>query len=77
MVNLPLGSNVFLRDWVYSGIYAWRSGRPFTVNQSSNNVGQNMTGLPDMTGNAQGPETIDKWFDPAAFTDEDMEAYEE
>ena len=36
-----------LGDWTSSGIFAARSGRPFTVNQSSNNVGQNMTGLPN------------------------------
>ncbi len=48
--NLPLGQNVFARDWTWSGIYAWRSGRPFTVNQSNNNVGQNMTGLPNVVG---------------------------
>jgi hypothetical protein len=68
VVNLPLGRNPFLKDWIASGVYAARSGRPFTVNQSNNNVGQNMTGLPDMTGDWKGPETIDKWFNTAAFT---------
>jgi hypothetical protein len=68
VVNLPLGKNVFARDWVASGVYAARSGRPFTVNQSTNNVGQNMTGLPDLTGDWKGPETIDQWFNKAAFT---------
>src|SRR5215510_8561201 len=37
VVNLPLGQNVIARDWTVSGIYAIRSGRPFTVNQSGNN----------------------------------------
>jgi hypothetical protein len=68
VVNLPLGQNVFLRDWMASGVYAARSGRAFTVNQSSNNVGLNMTGLPDLTGDPAGPQTIDKWFNTAAFT---------
>jgi hypothetical protein len=68
VVNLPLGDNAFLRDWVASGVYAARSGRPFTVNQSNNNVGQNMTGLPNVTGDTKGPETIDAWFNKAAFT---------
>jgi TonB dependent receptor-like, beta-barrel len=68
VVNLPLGSNPIARDWVASGVYAARSGRPFTVNQSNNNVGLNMTGLPDMTGDWHGPETIDQWFNKAAFT---------
>jgi hypothetical protein len=26
------------------------------------------SGLPNLTGDWQGPETIDKWFNPAAFT---------
>ena len=68
VVNLPLGQNAFLRDWTASGVFAARSGRPFTVNQSNNNVGLNMTGLPDMTGDWHGPETIDQWFNKAAFT---------
>jgi hypothetical protein len=68
VANLPLGQNPIARDWVVSGVYAARSGRPFTVNQSNNNVGQNMTGLPDLTGDWRGPETIDKWFNTAAFT---------
>ena len=51
-----------------SGIYTKRSGRPFTVNQSGNNVGTNMTGLPNVSGDTAGPETVDKWFNTAAFT---------
>jgi hypothetical protein len=65
--NLPLGQNVFARGWTWSGIYAWRSGRPFTVNQSNNNVGQNMTGLPNVVGSTDGPETVDQWFNTGAF----------
>jgi hypothetical protein len=67
VVNLPLGHNVIARDWVYSGVYAWRSGRPYTVNQSGNNVGANMTGLPNVTGSTDGPQTVDQWFSIAAF----------
>jgi hypothetical protein len=66
--DLPLGRNIFARDWVVSGIYTKRSGRPFTVNQASNNVGTNMTGLPNVSGDTDGPETVDKWFNTAAFT---------
>ena len=68
VVNLPLGKNAFLRDWVASGVYAVRSGRPFTVNQSNNNVGTNMTGLPNQTGDPSYPGTVDRWFDPSVFT---------
>ena len=65
--NLPLGENVIGRGWTVSGIYTRRSGRPFTVNQSGNNVGTNMTGLPNVTGDPIGPETVDQWFNLTAF----------
>lgn len=69
VVNLPLGHNIIARDWVVSGVYAARTGRPFTVNQGSNNVGQNMYGLPDMTGDPNdGPKTVNEWFDVTAFS---------
>ena len=64
---LPLGDNVIARGWTVSGIYTKRSGRPFTVNQSGNNVGTNMTGLPNAVGDTSGPETVDQWFNTAAF----------
>jgi hypothetical protein len=64
----PLGNNVIARGWTLSGIYTKRSGRPFTVNQSGNNVGTNMTGLPNVSGDTNGPETVDRWFNTAAFT---------
>jgi len=56
-----------LGGWTFSGIFAARSGRPFTVNQGNNNVGTNMTGLPNMTGDGQGAQTVDEWFDKTAF----------
>jgi hypothetical protein len=56
-----------LGDWTIAGIWAARSGRPFTVTQSSNNVGQSMTGLPNQVGDPEGPQTIERWFDAAAF----------
>ncbi len=65
--NLPLGQSVAGRDWTVSGIYTKRSGRPFTVNQSNNNVGTNMTGLPNLVGDPNGPETVDLWFNTTAF----------
>jgi hypothetical protein len=73
VVELPLArgatglKRVLLGDWTLSGIYAARSGRPFTVTQGSNNVGQGHTGLPNRTGSGEGPETVDKWFEPADF----------
>ena len=66
--NLPLGDNVITRGFTLSGIYTKRSGRPFTVNQSGNNVDTAMTGLPNVSGDTSGPQTVDQWFNKAAFT---------
>ena len=43
-------------------------GVPFTVTQGNNNVGADQTGLPNLTGDPQGAETVAQWFNPAAFT---------
>jgi hypothetical protein len=59
--------NAILGGWTVSGIYAARSGRPFTVNQSGNNVGIRMTGLPNQVGDPEGPKTFEQWFNTAAF----------
>jgi hypothetical protein len=37
------------------------------VTQSSNNVGQLMTGLPNRVGSGKGEKTADRWFDTTAF----------
>ncbi|HSD30198.1 MAG TPA: TonB-dependent receptor, partial [Vicinamibacteria bacterium] len=73
VVQLPFAkgssgvTKAVLGDWTVSGIYAYRTGRPFTVTQGSNNVGQGHTGLPNRVGSGEGPETVDQWFDPTAF----------
>src|SRR5262249_23314478 len=71
-------SRAIFGGWTLSGIYAWRSGRPYTVNQSNNNVGTNMTGLPNQVGDPDSgvnrscdsptncPAVV-RWFDPKAF----------
>jgi hypothetical protein len=64
---LPLGTSAIARDWTVSGIYTAHTGHPFTVNQSGNNVGTNMTGLPNVVGDPAGPQTVDQWFNTAAF----------
>jgi outer membrane receptor protein involved in Fe transport len=67
-----------LGGWTVSGIFAARSGRPFTVNQGSNNVGLNMTGLPNLVGDPEASvdrscssptdcAAIARWFNTAAF----------
>jgi carboxypeptidase family protein/TonB-dependent receptor-like protein len=68
--GLPLGNNPIAKDWTVSGIYSAHTGHPFTVTEGGNNVGTNMTGLPNVSGDASapGPKTVDKWFDTTAFT---------
>jgi outer membrane receptor protein involved in Fe transport len=51
----------------FSGIVTARTGRPFTVTQSGNNVGALMTGLPNRIGDGTGAKTVDSWFDKTAF----------
>ena len=73
IVELPFAKNstgttkAVLGDWMVSGIYAARSGRPFTVTQGNNNVGPYHNGLPNQVGSGEGPETVDKWFEPTDF----------
>jgi hypothetical protein len=56
-----------LGGFTFSGIVTGRTGRPFTVTQSSNNVGNLMTGLPNRIGDGEGAKTVDSWFDTTAF----------
>ena len=65
--DLPLGNSMIAHGWTVSGILTAHTGHPFTVNQSNNNVGTNMTGLPNVTGEVTGPKTVDQWFSTAAF----------
>jgi hypothetical protein len=71
--ELPMARNssgatkAILGDWLISGIFAARSGRPFTVVQGNNNVGPYHTGLPNRTGDGEGDKTVTRWFDPTAF----------
>jgi outer membrane receptor protein involved in Fe transport len=67
MLQDGLASHI-LGGWLVSGIYSARSGRPFTATQSTNNVGADHTGLPNLTGDPKGPETVEQWFNVAAFT---------
>ncbi len=53
--------------WTLSGVYTFRTGLPFTVNQANNSVGTRMTGMPNLVGDPKGAETVDQWFNPAAF----------
>ena len=78
IVELPFGegkpmlqdgvAGKILGGWLLSGIYSARSGRAFTVTQGNNNVGADQTGMPNLTGDPKGAETVQQWFNPAAFT---------
>ena len=57
-----------LGGWLVSGIFSARTGRAFTVTQGSNNVGADHTGQPNLTGDPEGPQTVEQWFNTAAFT---------
>lgn len=77
VLDLPFGegrrwassgaARTILGGFNFSGIVTFRSGRPFTVRQSGNNVGSLNNGLPDRVGDGQGQETVDSWFDVTAF----------
>jgi outer membrane receptor protein involved in Fe transport len=64
VVQLPLGSNVLLRDWLVSGIYTARSGRPFTVTQGSL---EGAGWVPNRIGSGEGEQTVDNWFNVNDF----------
>jgi outer membrane receptor protein involved in Fe transport len=57
-----------LGNWLASGIFSARTGRPFTVTQGTNNVGPGATGVPNLTGEPEGPQTVEQWYNVAAFT---------
>jgi outer membrane receptor protein involved in Fe transport len=54
-----------LGGWTVSGIYTARSGRPFTVTQAAALEGA--TWLPNLVGDPEGQESVDSWFNLAAF----------
>jgi len=77
ILDIPVGSGhkwladgaagKILGGFTFSGIVTGRTGRPFTVTQSGNNVGQLMSGLPNRIGDGEGARTVDAWFDKTAF----------
>jgi outer membrane receptor protein involved in Fe transport len=77
VIDIPVGpGHKFLADsaagkilggFNFSGVLSARTGRPFTVTQSGNNVGQLMSGLPNRIGDGNGAKTVDAWFDKTAF----------
>jgi hypothetical protein len=73
VVELPLAreatgaTKAILGNWLLSGIYAARSGRPFTVTQGNNNVGPYHNGLPNQVADTEGPRTVTQWFNPTDY----------
>lgn len=77
IVELPFGpGKPFLQDgvaghvlggWLVSGIYSARTGRPITIAQGTNNVGPGAEGLPNLVGDPKGPQTVESWYNKAAF----------
>jgi outer membrane receptor protein involved in Fe transport len=66
MLQDGLGGQL-LGGWLLSGIASARSGRPITVSQGTNNVGPGAEGLPNLIGDPEGPQTVDEWYNKAAF----------
>ncbi len=56
--------NAILGDWTLAGIYTARSGRPFTVTQGGL---EGATWMPNLVGDPAGQETVDNWFNVAAY----------
>lgn len=63
-VNLGSAGNAVLGGWTVAGIYTARSGRPFTVTQGSL---EGAAWLPNVIGDPTGQQTVDSWFNVAAF----------
>jgi outer membrane receptor protein involved in Fe transport len=62
--DLGPAGNAILGGWTVSGIYTARSGRPFTVNQGGLEGAQ---WVPNVVGDPEGQETVESWFNVAAF----------
>ena len=66
--RLPLGANVFARNWEVSSIVTLQTGRPFTalITRDQSNTLDNLS-RPDIVGNVnQGPRTVAEWFNRKA-----------
>ncbi len=63
-VNLGRVGNAVLGGWTVAGIYTARTGRPFTVTQGGL---EGATWMPNVVGDPSGEETVDSWFNAAAY----------
>ncbi len=63
-VDLGTAGNALLGGWTVAGVYTARSGRPFTVTQGGL---EGATWMPNLVGDPNGQETVDSWFNVAAY----------
>ncbi len=63
-LNLGRVGNAVLGGWTVAGIYTARTGRPFTVTQGGL---EGATWMPNVVGDPSGQETVDSWFNAAAY----------
>lgn len=63
-VDLGAAGNALLGGWTVAGVYTARSGRPFTVTQGGL---EGATWMPNLVGDPNGQETVDSWFNVAAY----------
>jgi Carboxypeptidase regulatory-like domain/TonB dependent receptor-like, beta-barrel len=76
--ELPLGTNIWLRDIEVQGVVTFQSGRPFTValrqdidnsNTGRSNLGFGYNDRPNVSGDATlDSPTADRWFNTSAFS---------
>jgi len=63
--------NTVLGGWNLTGIHTFQSGLALSAIQTGGNVldlGGERRGRPNLIGDTEGPQTIDKWFNTAAFS---------
>jgi hypothetical protein len=64
-------ANAVLGGWNLAGIHTFQSGLGLTAIQTGGGVldlGGERRGRPNRVGNPEGPQTIDEWFNKAAFS---------
>src|SRR5262245_59510906 len=67
-------ADLLLGGWNVTGIHTFQSGLGLTAMQSGGGVldlGSERRGRPNLIGDVKGPETIDQWFNKAAFAPTD------
>lgn len=59
-----------LGGWQISGYTRYESGAPLTITQSANTMNSfgNIQRRPNVSGDVEGPKTIEQWFNTAAFS---------